>query len=115
MEYYRNPLNRGSLENPSVEVVKQNPLCGDVVKLQLDIKNAVIEDAKFDGSACVVSIASSSLVTDFLKGKSLKEAKNLKKEKILDMLGVELTTSRIKCAILVLEALENAIQKYEQK
>lgn len=115
MEYYKNPLNRGKIDDPSTEVTKKNPLCGDVISLQLKIEGNKIKDAKFDGAACAVSIASSSLVTDVLKGKSLDEAKKITKEEVLDMLGVELTTSRVKCASLVLEALRGALEGYEEK
>lgn len=113
MEEYKNPSNKGSLANPSVAVSKNNPFCGDKINLQLKVNEGMIEDIMFDGPACAVSVASSSLVTNWAKGKSVSEVAKLRKEEVLDMLGVELTTSRVKCAVLVLEALKEAVKKYE--
>jgi len=114
MEHYKNPSNKGTLSDPDASVVANNPFCGDVVKLQLKVNDGKIVDTSFDGPACAVSVASSSLVTDWIKNKTLDEVKGLKKEEVLDMLGIDLTTSRIKCATLVLEAVGEAIKKYEQ-
>jgi len=115
MEHYKNPQNRGKMDDAQVEVTENNPLCGDVISMQLKVEDGKIEDVKFDGSACAVTVASSSLLTETLKGKSLEEAKKMSKEELLDLLGVELTTSRVKCASLPLEALHNLIQMYESK
>lgn len=114
MEHYKNPANKGNLLDPSVSVNSNNPFCGDLVDLKLKIEGAIITDVSFDGPACAVSVASSSVVTDWIKGKTLEEAKDLKKEEVLEMLGVELTTSRVKCATLILDALKEAIEKYER-
>jgi len=115
MEHYKNPANRGKLDNPSVTINSNNPFCGDNVDLQLKIIDGKIEEVSFDGPACAVSVASSSLATDWIKGKTIKEAKDLKKKELLEMLGVELTTSRVKCATLILEALEQALEEYERE
>lgn len=113
MEIYKYPSNRGKLEDPTVEDYEVNKFCGDEVLLQLKIENDKIVDAKFSGDACAVGIISSSLVTEEIIGKTLQQAKNLTKEKVLEMVGTPLTTSRVKCATLVLEALQNALKKYE--
>ena len=102
------------MQNPSVAVSQKNPMCGDEIYLQLNIENNKIADAKFDGAACMISIVSSSLLTQTLKGKTIKEVKNISKDNLLEMLGINLTTSRIKCATLVLEALTTALNKYEK-
>ncbi len=115
MEYYKDPQNRGTLSDPDVSVYEKNPFCGDEITLQLKVNNGIIDDAKFEGSACAVSVASSEVVTDEIIGKSIDDAKRITKEDILELLGVELTTSRVKCATLVLEALEKALQHYEKK
>ena len=113
MEHYKNPKNRGRIDDAQVEVTQNNPMCGDVISMQLKVKDGIIENVVFDGSACAVTIASSSVLTDALKGKSLKEAKKMNKDELLDLLGVELTTSRIKCASLPLEAIQTLIKDYE--
>lgn len=113
MEIYKNPPNRGSLANPSVAVKKHNPMCGDEVNLQLKIASGKIADARFDGSACAVSVISSSLLTEKIIGMTVDEAKTLKKEDLLELIGLNLTTSRVKCAVLVLSALQGALEGFE--
>lgn len=113
MEVYKNPSNKGKITNPTVAVYHKNPACGDEVNLELLVENGVIKDAKFNGSACMVSIVSSSKLTEAIIGKTLAEAKKLSKEELLGLIGLNLTTSRIRCATLSLEAMQTAIQKYE--
>jgi nitrogen fixation protein NifU and related proteins len=114
MEVYKSSKNRGKMQKPSVEVVEKNPLCGDEVDLQLLIKDGKIEDAKFDGPACAVSVIASNYLLQNLIGKSLENAKKITKQELLDMIGINLTTSRVNCATLVLQGLQDAIKKYEQ-
>jgi nitrogen fixation NifU-like protein len=90
-------------------------MCGDEIDLVLDIKYGVIEDARFDGSACSVSIISSDLLLDFIKGKTLEDVKKLSKDELLDLIDLNLTTSRVKCATLSLTALKAAIDNYEKE
>ncbi|HLC93415.1 MAG TPA: iron-sulfur cluster assembly scaffold protein [Patescibacteria group bacterium] len=113
MEVYKNTKNRGTLSSPSVEVLEKNPLCGDQIKLQFEIEDGVIKNAKFDASACAVSVISSAYLLDKLFGKTLEQAKKITKEELLDTLGINLTTSRVKCATLALEGLKHALEKYE--
>ncbi len=114
LDLYKNPVNKGKIENPSVTVHDVNPMCGDVIDLDLTVNNGIITDAKFSGDACAVSVISSSLVTEDIIGKDLTYAKNLTKKEILELIGVDLTTSRVKCATLVLSALHKAIKQYEE-
>ncbi len=113
MDIFKNPSNRGKLSEPSEELTKNNPMCGDVITMQLKLNGGIIEDIKFDGSACAVSIASASILTDEVKGKSIDEALKIDKEKLLNMLGVELTTSRVKCAMLPLDTLHGMLEGLE--
>ena len=114
MDLFRNPHNKGAIKQPSVSVVKRNPMCGDEITLQLDIVDGVVKKAKFDGSACSVSVISASVLTDFLIGKKLAEVKKLEKDDLLKMINLNLTTSRVACATLVLSALKESIKKYEE-
>lgn len=113
MDIYRNPSNKGKLDDPTVAIDKKNPMCGDEINLQLKFKDDVVSDAKFDGSACAVSIIASSLLTDMIIGKTVKELKALTKDDLLNEMGLNLTTSRVKCATLVLEALQGALEIYD--
>lgn len=115
MEHYKHPQNRGKMEHPDVETTENNPLCGDVIDMQLRVKDGKIRDVKFDGSACAVSIAASSVLTEEVMGKTLEQAKRMSKDELIKLLGVQLTTSRVKCAALPLEALHNLIKQYESE
>lgn len=114
MDHYKNPRNKGNLKDSNVVIEDTNPFCGDKIKLQLKINDGVVEDAAFTGASCAVSTASASLTTEEIKGKTIEEIKNISKNDILDILGVELTTSRIKCATLILEALQKAVKSYNE-
>jgi nitrogen fixation protein NifU and related proteins len=110
MEHYKHPQNRGHMEDPTVEITEDNPMCGDVITIQLKIDGGKIEDAKFDGEACAVSVVSASLLTDEIKGKTVEEAESITKEELLEMVGGTLTTSRVKCAELPLLTLKGALE-----
>ncbi|HSX39269.1 MAG TPA: iron-sulfur cluster assembly scaffold protein [Candidatus Saccharimonadales bacterium] len=114
MEIYKNPANKGSLANPTVHVHETNPMCGDVIDLDLDIKDNQVVNAKFNGDTCAVSAVSAELLLEEIKGKSLAEINQIDKEKLLNLIGITLTTSRIKCATLSLEALQKALKTYEE-
>lgn len=114
MDIYKNPHNRGKISLPSVSVSKKNPMCGDELTLQLEIKDGVVKEAKFDGSACSVSIISSSILTDYLIGRKLDEVKKLTKEDLLKFINLNLTTSRVACATLIFSALEEGLKSYEK-
>ena len=113
MEHYKNPHNKGILDDATDETFKKNEMCGDMITMQLKVGDGKIVDIKFDGYGCAVSLAASSILTDELKGKSIVEAKKMSKDKLLKLIGVELTTSRIKCATLPLEALQGLLEAYD--
>ncbi len=105
MELYKSPKNYGELENHTHEHTETNSSCGDEITLQLVVKNGKIEDVKFQGSGCVMSLVSSSLLTEKIKGMELEEAKKLSKEDILELLKIKINPSRMKCVLLPLENL----------
>jgi len=105
LELWKNPLNFGSLENATHEHEKNNTLCGDEIKVQLIVKNNKIENVKFSGTGCAISIASASLLTNKIKNLDISEVKNLASGEIIKMLHIPISPGRIKCATLSLEAL----------
>ena len=115
MDHYKHPHNRGKMDDAQVEITESNPMCGDVISMQLKVSDGIVEKVMFDGSACAVTIASSSVLTEVLQGKTLEEAKKMSKDELLELLGVELTTSRIKCASLPLDAVHTLIKNYESE
>jgi len=115
MEIYKNPMNQGKMENPTIVEHGVNEACGDEMDLFLKIEKGKVIDAKFTAQSCSVGVVSSAILTDEIKGKTIEEVKKLSKKDLLELIGVNLTTSRIKCATLPLETLEKTIQEYERK
>lgn len=117
IDHYENPRNVGSMDknDPSVATgMVGAPACGDVMKLQLKIsKDGIIEDAKFKTYGCGSAIASSSLVTEWVKGKSIEEAGKIKNTAIAEELA--LPPVKIHCSILAEDAIKAAIEDYKSK
>jgi len=110
LDLYKNPRNKGQLENPTHENFRNNPLCGDEIKIQLIIKENKIENVKFTGQGCAISQASASLVTDKIKNMDIEKIKNLNKEDILELLHIPISSGRLKCALLPLDTVKGAIE-----
>ena len=114
MDIYKNPSNKGHIDHPTHHADGKNPMCGDEITLQLKIADGKIEDAKFDGNACSVSIISSEILTEHIVGMPVDTAMKITKEDLLKMIGLNLTTSRVKCATLVLSALQGALEGLQE-
>jgi len=110
LEHWRNPRNKGFLENPDIDVVEANPLCGDVVRLQLSVKEGTVKDVRFEGQGCAISQAAASLLTEMIKGKTVSELKEMKDEELLSALGGVIKT-RLSCALLPLRALRKGLSE----
>lgn len=106
LDHYQNPRNFGKVGRPTYVSKVSNPLCGDEIELTIKVENGRVSDIKFQGKGCAVSRASSSMLTQYLKGKQEVELKKIDKDFIIKMLGIELGVNRIKCALLPLEALK---------
>ncbi len=106
IEHYRHPHHYGHLENPDVVYHDTNSSCGDELTMELKIEDGRIADARFTGKGCAISQASASMLTDEIIGMSVEEAKKIDKDFILDMLGIEVGPTRIKCALLSLKVLK---------
>lgn len=107
LDHYKNPRNYGTLDPHDISYEDDNPLCGDKIRidLRLDGENRVKEVA-FSGRGCAISQASASMLTESIVGKSLEEIRQISKEDILEMLGIELGPVRLKCALLSLKVLK---------
>tara|TARA_Y100000310_G_C20172300_1_gene574250 strand:+ start:48 stop:422 length:375 start_codon:yes stop_codon:yes gene_type:complete len=110
LELFKHPHNKGKITSPTHKHEGTNPLCGDEVTIQLQIKDNKIEDVKFDGQGCAISIASVSLLTDHLKNKSVEEVMNMKAQELLDLLQIPISSVRMKCALLCLETTQKALE-----
>jgi len=113
LEHYKNPRNFGKLEEADAVAQVYNPLCGDVLALQLKFSDGKIGDAKFLGKGCAISQAAASMLTERVKGMDKEEAGQISADDVLRMLDVKLSPSRLKCGLLVLEALRNCLKAPE--
>ncbi len=113
LDYYRYPRNKGKLAKPQIKAKDSNPLCGDIVEMQLELDGGNrVTDVKFDGHGCAISQASASMLTEMVKGKSLDEVRKISKEDILEQIGGELSAVRLKCALLSLKVLKTGVYSY---
>ena len=109
LDHYRHPRNYGDLPGANARARESNVLCGDVLEMQLRLNGGKIEDVKFRGEGCAISLASASMLTEFSKGKSISEIKGLGKKDIIGLLGADPGPMRIECALLGLKAMKMAI------
>ena len=112
VDLYKNPLNLGKIEEPSCTYKAHNPLCGDEITVDIVIDQGVVSGIKHRGVGCAISQASISLLTEEIKGKSVEEVMILKAENVLSLLGIDLGPVRLKCALLSLEAIHQALSEY---
>ncbi len=109
LDHYRNPRNAGVLEHPDASFEDLNPLCGDKIRMDLRIKDGVVEDVKFKGRGCAISQASTSLLTEEIKGKKVSDIDRIGKDDVLANLGINISAARLKCALLGLKVLKQAL------
>ena len=113
LDYYKNPRNRGTMESPDAKSRDSNPLCGDVIELQLKFSDGKVSDIKFNGDGCAISQASASMLTELVMGKSIEDVRKIDKTILLDNLGSpNLGAVRIKCALLPLKVMKSAVYEY---
>ena len=116
LDHYENPQNVGSFDKDDDSVgtgLVGAPACGDVMKLQIKVEDGIIQDAKFKTFGCGSAIASSSLVTEWVKGRTLNEAKSIKNVQIAEELA--LPPVKIHCSVLAEDSIKAAIKDYETK
>lgn len=109
LDHYQHPHHHGAIPDADISYEDSNPLCGDKIRIDIKLKGNVVEDVKFNGKGCAISQASASMLTDELIGKSLDEIKKLDKQFILDLLGIPLGPTRIKCALLPLKVIKAGV------
>ena len=114
LDHYKYPHNHGDLPENTLTHREHNPLCGDEIIIYLKINEGKVEDVKFKGSGCAISIASASMLTDKIKGKTLEEVKQVRKEDILEMLGIPIGVVRMKCALLSLKTIHKGLENYDE-
>jgi nitrogen fixation NifU-like protein len=114
MEHFKNPRNVGEIENPDGVGHVGNPVCGDIMELYIKVKDGIIVDAKFKTFGCGAAIATSSMITEIVKGKSLKEALRISNKTVAEALD-GLPALKMHCSVLAEDALKSAIEDYLSK
>ena len=114
MEHFKNPRNVGDMENPDGIGHVGNPMCGDIMELYIKVKDNIIVDAKFKTFGCGAAIATSSMVTELVKGKTVDGALEISNRAVAEALG-GLPPIKMHCSVLAEEALKSAIEDYLKK
>lgn len=114
LEHSKYPHNAGTLDRPDISHEEYNPLCGDRIRIDLQLEHGIITEVRFQGRGCAISQAAASLLTDEIKGKSLDDVRTISKDDLLDLIGIPLNKNpvRIKCALLSLKALKAGVYQY---
>jgi nitrogen fixation NifU-like protein len=109
MDHYRNPRNRGTISGANVVSAVHNPSCGDTIAIEGIVTDGVLVQLAFTGSGCVISQAAASMLTEVAIGKTVAELKALDAQAMRDLVGIPLGPTRLRCALLALEALQEGL------
>ncbi len=112
LDHYRHPRNYGGLPDANARAREASVICGDTIEMQLKLDGNKIEDVKFRGQGCAISIASASMLTELSKGKPISEIRKLGKKDIIGLLGTDPGPARMECALLGLKVLKTAIYSH---
>ncbi|MEK6590450.1 MAG: Fe-S cluster assembly sulfur transfer protein SufU [Nitrospinota bacterium] len=109
LDHFKNPRNYGILDPSDISHEEGNPSCGDVIRMDLKIKDNLVEDVKFSGKGCTISQAGASILTEMIKGQNLDEIKKISKDDMLSAIGIHLSPIRLKCGLLPLKVLKAGV------
>jgi nitrogen fixation protein NifU and related proteins len=106
LDHYQNPRHRGTLDPHDYSYEDSNPLCGDEVRIDVRVREGMVDEIAFSGQGCAISQASASILTELVDGRPLDEVKAIGKEALLEEIGIDLSPARLKCALLSLKVLK---------
>jgi nitrogen fixation NifU-like protein len=113
LDHFRHPRNYGTLPAPDISYEDFNPLCGDRIRIELKLKNKVVEDARFRGDGCAISIAAASLLTELIVGIDIEALEAISDGRLISALESDIKPSRAQCALLPLGALRAGLREYK--
>ncbi|WP_290816521.1 Fe-S cluster assembly sulfur transfer protein SufU [Halovivax sp.] len=116
LDHYKNPRNYGELEDPTFSHVGENPMCGDEIRIDVDLSEdgdeAVIEAVAFSGDGCAISQAAASMLSSELQGKTVDELLEMDRDDVTELLGVDISPMRVKCAVLAEKVAQDGAEIY---
>ena len=115
LDHYKNPRNKGVLDPNDYTAEDVNPLCGDEIRIDLRVKDGKVDEVKFSGRGCAVSLASASILTEMVEGLTVDEVKAITKDDLLEEIGIPVSPARLKCALLSLKVLKSGIYGIQQE
>jgi nitrogen fixation NifU-like protein len=115
LEHYRRPHNFGVLDTPSASYEGANPLCGDRITMQIAVADGAVTGISFTGRGCAISQASASLLTDEVRFKTVDEVAKISAADLLDLLGIDISPARLKCAMLSFDSLQHLLDEIGAK
>ena len=114
-DHFRNPRNFGRLPDAEISYEDFNPLCGDRIRIELRLREGVIAEARFQGDGCAISLAAASMLTELVVGAEIAEGEIISSERLLSALGSDIQPTRMKCALLALEAVRLGVGLYKEQ
>ena len=114
LDHYKNPRNYGKIEDPTFTHIGENPMCGDTIEMDvvLDDAEETIEHVAFQGDGCAISQAAASMLSQELNGMAVEQLKEMDRDDIIDMLGVDISPMRVKCAVLAEKVAQDGLEIY---
>lgn len=112
LDHFRHPRNYGDLTAPNISYEDFNPLCGDRIRIEVRLNNSIVEEARFKGDGCAISLAAASLLTELIRGVHTDELATFSDERLIAALESDIKPARIPCALLSLEALRAGLKAY---
>lgn len=111
LEHWQHPLNYGVLGDADIDITENNPLCGDEIRLTMKVSNDTLSNIKFTAEGCAIAKSSASLLSEKIIKMSIKNILEISPEEVLDLLGVTLTPSRTKCALLIYQTVQKGLRQ----
>lgn len=115
LDHFRHPRNYGDLTSPDFSYENFNPLCGDRIRIEVRVNDSIVEEARFKGDGCAISLAAASLLTEMIRGVRIDELANLSGDRVIAALESDIKPARIVCALLPLEALHAGLKAYTNR
>jgi nitrogen fixation protein NifU and related proteins len=112
LDHFRHPRNYGHLRAPDIACEDVNPLCGDRIRIEVRLNHSVVEDARFTGDGCAISMAAASLLTELIVGTDITDSVGISDDKLISALESDIRPSRLQCALLPLSVLREGLRNY---